>query len=81
MFTIKHYSDTGKGDYIAYACDTYRVENLKDGGICVSHWPVKGGEPIGTFARKGEIIFIENIAGKTIDVLRPSGGVPMEEAA
>lgn len=64
MFTIKHYEETGS--YSTYECDTYRVKNhqlslFKHGLVAAIHQLA---------IDPGQVIYIENNQGKTIDTIR-----------
>lgn len=66
MFTVKHYN--GKS-YSTYCCDSYNVNpfgengepsiNLKDGSDNITLYP-----------QNGDVIYVENDKGKTVDTIR-----------
>jgi hypothetical protein len=68
MFTIKHFAD---GALRVYSCLGYERDRDRPSYILLRHPPASLGEPKEISIARDDEVYIENLAGKTIDLIRP----------
>lgn len=66
MFTIKFYPDEHSDRRIVYASRSYAADAVREGKVLFNVIDLKQG----FYIRPGQILFIENAAGKTIERIR-----------
>lgn len=72
MFTVKH-TKKANGATDVFACDGYEKVPVDESGRKTTRMNVRSGkETFPLTLAPGDVIYVENIKGKTIDVLKGS---------
>jgi len=84
MFSIK-YCCGPSDEYYMYSAYMYCVQGWKHDGlridieqcerICISVWPEKGSDPFDVIVDSGQIAYIMNDMGQTIDIIKNRHGM------
>jgi hypothetical protein len=84
MFSIKFECGPAVDEYYMYSARSYCVQkvnyiNNKDGTrvvtenqprMCINIWPGRGDDSFDIFVESGQIVYVMNASGQTVDIIR-----------